>query len=464
VVVPEFYHQASSRELKLGFMRFNSGKGAAVSPLFMLLGGPGQSYSDPAIFLLFQPEMLGKILETRDVILLDQRGTKNSDTILDCPKFYSLAWAAHELGLDARAAANLQIETLQACIEDFKAQGIDFDAYNSLENAADVNAARQALGYDKIFYYGASYGSQLGQHIMRDFPEMLEGVVLDGAAPLSRKSWVEDRALDAQWGIDNLTALCRADEKCKAAYGIPALIDAAAALFANGPLTFPYTDPDDPAVSFDVQVTEADLFNLIYRQQGTAIGVYSLPAFLLQLTQGGDEGVKQVFVPLLGRSIVASRDTTEGDEALLMHFAVVCSDDHVNSVDDVTTEGVGHYAQVFARGEAEAYALMCSMLNVRELPDSTDENVTADIPTLLLSGDLDVATPTFRTQQVADALPDDTFVIFSGRTHVQIAGANFCAGQIMTQFLLDPTAPLDTGCAEEAPPYSFILPDGTPSR
>ena len=101
---------------------------------------------------------------------------------------------------------------------------------------------------------------------------------------------------------------------------------------------------------------------------------------------------------------------------------------------------------------------------MQELPDATDENVTLDVPTLLLAGDLDIATPTFRTQQVADALPNDTFVIFPGRTHVQLNGANQCAGQIMTQFVLDPKAPLDTSCAKEPAPYSFILPDGSPSK
>jgi hypothetical protein len=39
----------------------------------------------------------------------------------------------------------------------------------------------KTLGYEQITYCGASYGSQLGQHVMRDFPESLEAVVLDGA-------------------------------------------------------------------------------------------------------------------------------------------------------------------------------------------------------------------------------------------------------------------------------------------
>ncbi len=101
---------------------------------------------------------------------------------------------------------------------------------------------------------------------------------------------------------------------------------------------------------------------------------------------------------------------------------------------------------------------------MQELPDSTDVDVTTDVPTLLLSGDLDVATPTFRSQEVADALPNATMVVFPGRTHVQIAGVNLCAGQMMTQFVLDPTAPLDTSCVAEAPVVGFVLPDGTSSK
>lgn len=43
VVVPESRSGESDRPVKLGFTRFNSGKGAENSPLFMLAGGPGQA-------------------------------------------------------------------------------------------------------------------------------------------------------------------------------------------------------------------------------------------------------------------------------------------------------------------------------------------------------------------------------------------------------------------------------------
>jgi pimeloyl-ACP methyl ester carboxylesterase/heat shock protein HslJ len=464
VVVPEFYHGESSRELKLGITRLNSGQGTRAAPLFMFAGGPGQTHIKPAIYSLFQPELLGNVLTARDIVIIEQRGTEYTDTFLDCPAIYAAGWLAHEQQLDEDQIAAFEHELVQHCINDFQAQGINLDAYNSVENAADVNAVRQALGYDQIIYYGASYGAQLGQHVMRDFPTILEAVVLDGANALSRKSWVEDSALDAQWGIDNLTTLCVADEQCNASYDIPALVDAALALFDNGPLAYAYVDPNDAAVTIDVNVTQADLVQLLHGMQGDRIGAFSLPALLEQLTQGGADTVRELLGQSKAQNLLAARDITKGGEAFLMHFAMVCSDDPVKAADDVVLDGVGTYATIFGKTAAEEYTMLCAMLKVKELPDTTDVNVTLAVPTLLLSGDLDVATPAFRSQVVADALPNATHIIFPGRTHVQIAAVNICAAQVATQFILEPTAPLDTSCLAEAPVLGFPLPDGTMSN
>ena len=327
-----------------------------------------------------------------------------------------------------------------------------------------MNDVRVALGYDQIIYYGASYGSQLGQHLMRDFPEILEGVVLDGANALSRKSWVEDRALDAQWGIDNLTALCEADEKCIAAYDIPALVDDALALFDDGPLPYTYTDPADPSVTVEGEVTVHDMVSFINGQQGDRYGAFSLPGTLSLLIQGGAEATAEFFGPRLGANLLAARDPSPGSFALIMHLAIVCSDDPVHSVDEVIVDGLGTYATLFGQSAAEDYTQDCSLINVQELPDSTDVDVTTDVPVLLLSGDLDVATPTFRSKVVADQLPNATLVVFPGQTHVQIGAGNYCAGEIVTQFVLDPTATLDLSCTEEVPVLGFVLPDGTMSK
>lgn len=464
VVVPESRAGDSDREIKLGVTRLNSGQGTAAAPLFMLAGGPGQTHINPLYFGLFQDPLLGGILKSRDVVILEQRGTQYTSTWLDCPAMSAASWTAYEQGLTGDDANALGAEILQTGIDDFKAQGVTFDAYNSVENAADVNAVREALGYDQIVYYGASYGSQLGQHVMRDFPEILEGVVLDGAEALSRTSWVENRALDAQWGIDNLATLCEADAKCNEAYDIPALVDAALALFDDGPLPYTFTDPNDPSLTVKGEVTVNDMVGFIYGNQATLAGIAGLPAYLSALVEGGAETVAGFLGAQKGSNLLASRTATAGAYAVLMHAAMVCSDDPVKSADEVKLDGAGRYATLFGQANAEEYVQLCSLIGVQELPDSTDVDVTTDVPVLLLSGSLDVATPTFRSQEVADALPNAALVVFPGRTHVQIAGANACASQIMTQFVLDPTAPLDISCLAEAPVVGFVLPDGSSSK
>lgn len=461
VIVPEFHDQPGSKTLKIGFMRLNARHDTAAAPLFILGGGPGQDMVSSQSFLNFSPQMLGGILDTRDVVLLNQRGVRHTEPVLDCPAFHALQWTAAEQGT---AYLSLLGETLQSCVDEMTAQGVNFDAYNSVEIAADVNAARQALGYERIVYYGASYGAQLGQHVMRDFPKMLESVVLDGANSLSRRSWIEDRALDAQWGLDNLAALCNADEACRETYGdIKVLVDEKFTLLDGAPLPYTYTDPGDPATTFDLEVDKGDLARLIFSQFGSAASVVGIP-YILTSFASDVETLTEALGAEEGQATVASRGAAQGGLATLMHYAVVCSDDPVESIGDlIVDETVSEFARQYGESIAQEYAIACDALNVQQLPDSTDEDVTVDIPTLILAGSLDVSTPAYRSQIVADALPSETFVVIPGRTHIQIDGANSCAGRIMTQFVLDPTASLDTSCAEEYTPFPFILPDGTAS-
>jgi pimeloyl-ACP methyl ester carboxylesterase len=74
-------------------------------------------------------------------------------------------------------------------VADARAAGVDLDRYDCMRIAADVDAP----GYRRLVYCGASHGAQLGQNVKRDFPAMLEAVILDGANSLSPKSWVEHR-------------------------------------------------------------------------------------------------------------------------------------------------------------------------------------------------------------------------------------------------------------------------------
>jgi len=148
-----------------------------------------------------------------------------------------------------------------------------------------------------------------------------------------------------------------------------------------------------------------------------------------------------------------------------MHYAVVCSDDPVRSVDELVLDGVRtRYAALAGRRFADEYVRSCDTLRVPSLPDSTDVDVTASIPTLILSGGLDVATPTYRSEIVARSLPGSRLVVFPGGTNVQLGAINLCAAQITVAFVHDPSAALPLKCVGETPFPGFVLPDGTVGR
>jgi pimeloyl-ACP methyl ester carboxylesterase len=459
VVVPEDVSAPDGRKVKLGFLRLQARTPKKASPLFVLAGGPGSSMIEPAVFSLFNPRLLGSLLDSRDVVVLDQRGARHTRPDLTCAALDSLPWRTYSQGLSEEASDALERHTLERCIQELRQQGIELSKYNSLAIAADVDAARAALGYDKIVYYGASYGSQLGQHVMRDFPAMLEAVILDGTNSLSRKSWIEDRAQDADYALEHLTAMCQSDPKCRDTYDIPALIARGLAIFDAGPIAATYDDPKQTGTTLKFDVRQSDFVSLVYELQTSKYGAASLPLVLTGLVEDGRTSMGRDMGNILGQKLLAARDATPGAMVTLMHMAVVCSDDPVRSVSELVLDGVhSRYAALFGKQVATQYVRLCAVAGVPELPPATDNDVTAAVPTLILSGGLDAQTPTFRSEVVARSLPRARMVVFADGTHVQVAGANLCAARIVASFVRDPNGALPLKCVDDMRFPGFVMP------
>ena len=154
---------------------------------------------------------------------------------------------------------------------------------------------------------------------------------------------------------------------------------------------------------------------------------------------------------------VASRDND--DYPLLMHLAVVCSDDPPQKEVAFDQSGESEFAVAMERATAPWYAESCEAVDVRPLPPGSDEDVEADVPTLLLSGALDVRTPPFRNQEAADNLSNARVVIFDYGLHGQYNANRMCVAKIVSQFVNDPSLldALDTSCVDQQPsPFVFM--------
>jgi pimeloyl-ACP methyl ester carboxylesterase len=202
----------------------------------------------------------------------------------------------------------------------------------------------------------------------------------------------------------------------------------------------------------------------IFGFQTGQIGIHSLPAILDAILADGRTSAAAIMGDQKGSAILASRGATRGDSAMLMHMAVVCSDDPVTSTEDLIIDpDASTYARVFGQAALREYLEFCAAVDVPSLPDDTDADVTTDVPTLILAGDLDARTPVIRSELVAATLPRATIVEFPQGTHVQLGEVNQCAGQILLAFLRNPDATLDTACILDMPRRGFVLPDGTMS-
>nr|WP_305800595.1 alpha/beta fold hydrolase [Thiolapillus sp.] len=137
-------------------------------PLFFFAGGPGQSATETA--LLMWP-VFSRIVGQRDIVLIDQRGTGKS-TPLDCPQDEALSLTTDD---------DLLVQKTRECLENLSP---DVRFFTSRLGVEDVEFVRQALGYTKINLMGVSYGTRMAQLVLREHPDSVRSILLDGVIPL----------------------------------------------------------------------------------------------------------------------------------------------------------------------------------------------------------------------------------------------------------------------------------------
>ncbi|MCK5923851.1 MAG: alpha/beta hydrolase, partial [Methylococcales bacterium] len=81
--------------------------------------------------------------------------------------------------------------------------------------------------------------------------------------------------------------------------------------------------------------------------------------------------------------------------------------------------------------------------------------VMSSIPTLVLAGTADVATPPAWSMLTDDALANSQYAEFDGLTH-GLLGSNECLNQITLAFLNDPDSTADQACIIDLPRVDYV--------
>jgi pimeloyl-ACP methyl ester carboxylesterase len=445
VTVPENRTSGSDRTLKLAVLRVKAIGDNPGLPVVHGSGGPGA----PGFGVATQTNVLAHqpLLQNHDFVFFTQRGTKGAEPFLDCPAYNEAGPAGLAAGSSDQEIREARKTAFQACIDGFKAQGVDMAAYTTSENAADVADVSAALGYDKIVYYGASYGTQLGQFLAKEHPDLVAGVALDGVVPLTATKMIQ--VTDIPGSFTQIWGACAADEACHAAYPDP-----------EGVLRKVVDSLNAKPVTLKVQV-EGKTTDVVANGQ-TAMAALSdamgapafnqkLPSVVYRMSSGD---LQYALAPLVAGRLVPENN------ANVQHYAINCSDDPMTQADiAAAAEGVDPLYAGLVVDQATRDADACDALGLAQLPDSTDTPLTGDLPTLLIQGGLDPFTPVSGGDAVAKGLTKVTNVKIPGGKHIQVA-ENACSLKVLAAFADDPTSTLDTSCID---PSTGMLVAPTPT-
>ena len=184
----------SAGKVTVGFAFVPARKQPAIDTLVPHEGGPGYSTTGTGADYA---AMYGPLLDRRNLLLVDQRGTGLSRP-LRCPDLQNLV-------LSYNVAAGKCGRSL----------GDRADDYTSTRSADDLAAVIAKLGLPSVSLYGDSYGTFFTQTFAGRHPELVRSIVLDSAYPTYGESaWypTQSPAMRAAF-----TKACQRSPECRSA-------------------------------------------------------------------------------------------------------------------------------------------------------------------------------------------------------------------------------------------------------
>ncbi len=426
--VPENYQQPSGEKISINFAVLpaidNSGH---KEPLMFLAGGPGQAAVSLAGGLY---RAFNEIRKTRDLILVDQRGTGKSHP-LQCEE-------AKKMDAYQMLPEDFSQAEVKQCLSELTG---DLSQYNSENAIRDFDAVRQALGHSKISIYGGSYGTRAGLVYMRMFPQSLATVVLDSVGPIEVPIGLFGQSSARSFEL--LLAHCQQEASCHQAYpNLQAEFDQLSSQLEQSPLALTIPHPRlGTSTSFNINKTKflSTIFTQLYSLEGRSL----VPLVIHQAYLGN-------YAPFAGL-IAAAESSMEMFSGLTLN--IVCNED----MPKVTAAMFAADADNAFNGDIShsAWQTACPLWPKYQPSSEFYHPVTADIPTLIISGELDPVTPPSNGEYADNSLPNSKHLVLKNSSHTP--GVTPCAINIINEFLDKKSfAELELSCLAEIPDETFM--------
>jgi pimeloyl-ACP methyl ester carboxylesterase len=386
LVVPENRADPESRLIALPVTRIRARSDHPAEPIFPLWGGPGFTNMD-------WPQA-SRFAGGHDVVLVGFRGVDGS-VRLDCPEVTSML--SHSTDLLGEQSFRAYGAAFQDCADRLTDEGVDLAGYGLPQQVDDMEAARVALGYDRINLLSESAGTRTALIYSWRYPESVHRSVMAGVNPPANFLW-DPQKTDEQ--IGRYADLCSKDDDCRMRTD-----DLAASMRRTG------ADMPDRWLFLPIQESSVRIFSFNGLLESTSAAPITLDSWL-SAAEGDPSGFwyQSLFADLFPIPFVWG------------HYAAAAMADaqaaraYFSSDGQEDGSNLGHAASAFVWGGGRLADVWPAAPDEREYSRVR----TSHVETLLISGELDTSTPPqVATKELLPYLPNGHQVVLPGFGHTE---------------------------------------------
>lgn len=438
LILKENPADANSKDISVAILRLPAISPVAdADPLFLIQGGPGGSSIEMANQI---HSFFADVRKNRDLIFVDQRGTGKSNP-LRCEQA-----APEDLTLTEAEQIKKYIALMKSCAEKYQH---DAAFYTTVHAVQDLDAVRNALGYEKINLWGGSYGTRVALEYARRYPQQARTIILDGVAPVSI-TLPKYFARDAMAALVAVNNECLAQTDCAAEFGdivqkAETVLQRLNTLQAAGePLEISYEHPRNQQTE-SLHLTPRTFSSLLF------MSLYSRDLTVL-LPRAISFAEKEDYRLLAALSALSSDEAQLMNIAEGMRYSVICNEDWPQ----LSASDIENSIPFFGVHFVKEMQPICALWPKAALPEDYWQPIKSDVPALLLSGKHDPVTPDVWAQMVAAHLPNSTRLNAAGGNHS--ISSEGCIPQLIAQFIERASMQnIKADCADNIKPLPLVL-------
>jgi RND superfamily putative drug exporter len=200
LTVAENRARPGSRLIGVKVVRIKARSAHPGAPVFRLEGGPGGTNMSFA--------RASRLAENHDVVLVGYRGI-DSSVRLDCPEVSSALKRSEDFL--SQKSYDAYTQTFRDCAARLQEDGVDLAGYTLPAQVDDLEAARRAFGYGRVNLVSESAGTRLAMIYAWRYPRSINRSVLIAVNPPGHFLW-DPKATDEL--IGRYSRLCAEDASC----------------------------------------------------------------------------------------------------------------------------------------------------------------------------------------------------------------------------------------------------------